>query len=236
MEVKLRSIIRSTPWFSIIKAASLSLAWLSPHLFWIYLFFAFYFYFSQSFYSIRLSLAFATILGFSSILDRTLHSAALLAVLFFLLFGIKDLAFTKRSRIHGVLLFLMLLVLTGLFLHAFDEWSGIPLLITSAGFGILFFSLGKDLFRIIAGESWRGRVPFVAGLLSLLAWQLVWTLLFLPLGFLHRYLFALLVFIVCGSLIALGFQGKRTVSSLLVGFSLFFALAVVLLVSVRWSP
>lgn len=237
MEAKLRSIIKSTPWFLIIKAVSLSLTWLYPRLFWAYLFLAFYFYFSQSFYSIRLSLAFATILGFSTLLDRALTSALLLAILFFLLLGIKDLAFTKRSRMHGVLLFLVLTALTGLFLHAFDEWGGTSLLLASAGFGILFFLLGKDLFRIVAGESsWYGRVPFVVGLVSFLIWQLLWALLFLPLGFLHRYFLALLVLLVGGWLIALKLRGKLTVPALIVGFSAFFAFAVVLLVSVRWAP
>ena len=235
MEAKLRSIIRSTPWFSIIKATALSLVWLSPRLFWVYLFLAFYFYFSQSFYSVRLSLAFATILGFSVFLDRTFPAAALLTVLFFLLLGIKDLAFVKRNRMQGVMFLLIILILAGLFFHAFNEWTGTPLLIASTGFAILFFLFARDLLRVVLGEAWPGHVSFMAGLLSLLAWQLSLVLLFLPMGFFPRYLFALLVLLVCGWFIALKLNGKLTASSLLVGFSAFFTIAVALLVSIRWT-
>lgn len=150
-------------------------------------------------------------------------SAAYFAFLFYLILGVKDLAFIARSIWQRVLNFsLAYLVFALFFYHSQSYW---PIKIAAVFIALIF------LFRDVA----RGRAA--TWLLSLAMLQGLWVISLLPVGFLNAANLAFLTYFVLADL-AFHYYNFGGVSRrrILTDVTFFVLLALAVFAFSRWSP
>lgn len=197
MEAKLKLISRRIPWSLLAKAGTFGIAWFMLP-WWLFFLLACYLYFSPSFQSVKLLLPFVLIIVAGIFLAHTSIHAAFMAVLFFLLAGIKEFFFIRRVEAYEALLFLLFFLFFLIFFGTVGEWRRASVFLSSVALGILFFFAAKSLLNFSEAKIALRRKTIFLGLLSFLMWQMSWALLFLPLAFFHQaaVLFLIAVFFV----------------------------------------
>ncbi|MEK7193214.1 MAG: hypothetical protein AAB652_00280 [Patescibacteria group bacterium] len=118
--------------------------------------------------------------------EPTVGMALFFAIAFFVIAGIKDLWFINRAAAYKVLIFLLFFLSSLLFFRAHREWHGLQVFASALSLGVLFFVLVKSFLSYGGGDGGRRRVVLTLGVMSLMLWQLVIVLLFLPLSFLSQ--------------------------------------------------
>ena len=194
MAVKLRSILRSIPWFLIFKAAVFGAAWLFLP-FWLFLLIALYLYFFPPFQIFSLGLPFLFTIASAAVFERGLVMGAFLGLIFYLILGIKDLVFIKRVPAYKVMTVALIFLITSGFFHRFSNWGSLSVTFWSFVFAAIFFLLIKNLVNYEEFSSLRtfraGRSEKLLGfgILGLLGLELAFLLLFLPFSFYYQIAF-----------------------------------------------
>lgn len=236
MGERLRSILRKAHWSLALKGCAFGAGWLwLPG--WLFALLALFLYFKPFFQPGKLLRSFLVLLGlaagFSALTPALLPFfsgigelfAALLAGLFFLLMGIKDLAFVHRTGRY-------LLLYAGLFLGVFvlSFWYAAPrdllrLFLVTA----LFLTASTFLFREFLGvmrdnlflgvpgteeaaSVWdeRKRRRLLVWALAFLVFQLFWAVNLLPIGFLMQASLLLLLVVLGSDALRAHVQGALT--------------------------
>jgi hypothetical protein len=226
----------------VLRAVIFGAAWfLLP--FWLFLVVALYLYFSSLFRPFKLIFPFLVTLFFAFAEQPQFFTAILLAAIFYLILGIKDLVFIDRKSDYGILILLiMFLIFTRLFSH-YENWSTRSAFFYAFAAGVSFFILfiglsgehvseGVAVTEAGAGSKSRLIMPAVA---SLAVWQITLAVFFLPLEFLYQ---SALAFLFAAVLLEIASDYLNNVLSrrkMLVYFSAFLTAAVFILGSARWG-
>lgn len=217
----------------LLKAGMFGLGWWALPI-WIFVPVALYLYFVPPFQPLRLALPFALTLAAALMVPANPWFAALLAGIFFLVLGIKNLIFINRFASHQLLVFLVLFLVFANFFSRFENWQSWAVPIWASGLAVLFFFLTQELFKY---ESVRGRRErfALAGIGGLFVFQLSAALLVMPLNYFSQTAFLFLASVILLDLL-LGYSSDHLDRrKILADFSIFFVLAVVLLASARWG-
>jgi hypothetical protein len=238
MATKLKSILKRIPWLLALKATALGLAWLSLP-FWAFLAVAGALYLIPLFRPAALALPFFFVLAVGFLLPPSLGGAALIGVLGFLVFGIKDLVLVRRMAAYRFLIALLVLVILASF---FVRRPMAPLaeVFAALGAGAAFYLLLRRFEAHAATEEAGLFAPsplsFVgAGICALLGAEFLWTFSFLPFAALSATALAFVVFALLFDFFTGRIQGTLVRRDILLAGSLFLVAATFLLVSAPWE-
>jgi hypothetical protein len=237
MEEKLRSILRRIHWSLTLKAIIFATSWfLLPA--WLFFIVALYMYVVPRFRSMTFIFPFAVLMFFAISEAPSLLGALLFSVLFYLLLGVKELGFIdKRTPYEALILSLSFLAYTQFF-SRFVAWGSIGVFFYAFAVSFMFFLLCRGFLRYAVfnkedGATRRGLLG--AGIIAFFVWELLLTVVFLPLNFLYQ---SALLFIITAVLfdLVLDYATSELVrGKLLINFSVFFTFLVIILGSVRWA-
>ena len=238
MGVKLKSILKSTPWFLICKATALGVAWLTLPL-WVFVALSLYFYFVPSFQSMRLWYPFLLTLIIAIMLDSTLGSAVLIAAAFYLLFGIKDLVFIDRLTAYRILVALLIVIFSLAFFVRFHPAST-ALFFAALVVPLSFFLLirGFLIYRRIQGHEsahLTRREGVLTGIGAFALWQLASVLFFAPLEPAYRVLLFSVAALLSGYLLLSSLEGRLRRNDVITSFTVWFVSLVFILTLNEWS-
>ncbi len=217
----------------LIKACIFSIGWLVLPL-WAFFILSLYFYLVPFFQPFKLLIPFILTLLAAAILPYGFWFAVLLGILFFLLFGIKNLILVNRFDNHQLIVFLILFLMFFVFFLNFENWQEWAISLVSFWIGLSFFFLFNELadYSRVSGES---KKIIVSVLGSFLIWQAAMVILFLPLNYFYQTALLFLSSVILTDIL-LGYLGgiigRR---KMLVDFSIFFVIAVVILASANWG-
>jgi len=175
-------------------------------------------------------------------LPHTFFTACFLAVVFYLLLGIKELTFIERFTAYQVLELLLLFLTSWYFFEtARSIDSGMSFFASLAPAAVFFFltwnlSRRPELGgRLSVSREEKLRTFLEIGVASFILWQLALVLLFVPLGTFERSgLFLITNFFFVEILFSRG-RGVLTRPRLLFNFSLVFIFVVGILAAAEWS-
>ncbi|RJP44175.1 hypothetical protein C4587_02200 [Candidatus Parcubacteria bacterium] len=240
MEAKLKSAIRRIPWSLVLKTGAVGVIWLTLPV-WIAVCAALCFYFVPAFQVRKLALSFALFLWFLAFLDPTPWRAILIASIFYLILGIKDLVLIDRASAYETLI---LLIVAGLFLQFFSQAEfpvGLRMLASTSLLGFLFFLLMRgflhhpdtppSLFRPTSGF----REFFLAALGGFVIWQGAIVLLFLPINLFYQSAILFLIALVFLEVFPYHNGGRLTRGRVVMIFSAFFVLSTVIAATAEWN-
>ncbi len=146
MEIKLKSTLSQIPWWLVCRAGLAALTWWwFP--FWVFFLVVNYFYWVP-FFEVRAFLVpFLFLLGLGFVSPPGWWGALGIALIFFLILGVKELLFVQRTHIYEILSLLVLFF--GVFYLAYfiQEISQIDLPFLFFFAGIFFFALRESAFR-----------------------------------------------------------------------------------------
>ncbi len=217
----------------LIKACIFSIGWL-VFPFWAFLIISLYFYLVPLFQPFKLFVPFILTLLAAAILPYGFWFAVLLGILFFLLFGIKNLILVNRFDNHQLIVFLILfLMFFGFFWH-FENWQRWTVSLISFGIGFFFFFLFKELASYSQGSSESKKI-IVSVLGSFLLWQAAMVILFLPLNYFYQTALLFLSSVILTDILLEYLGGVIGRRKILADFSIFFVIAVVILTSANWG-
>jgi hypothetical protein len=217
----------------VIKSFILSLSWFFLP-FWAFFVVSFYFYLVPFFRPFKLLVPFILTLATAFIVPHSPWFGVFLAILFFLLLGIKNLIFINRFDNHQLVVFLILfLIFFGFFRH-FEDWQKSIISLASLGLGLSFFFLFNELADY-SKESGKKSKIFISGLGSFLLWQVAMAVLFLPLNYFYQTAILFLFSVILTDILLEYFGGKIGKRKILWDFSIFFVIAVIVLASANWE-
>lgn len=236
METKLKSILSRIHWSLALKAAVFGAAWfIFP--FWAFALIGLYFYFFPFFNSAKFLLPFLILVFLAGTQPENVWFSIFLAVLFYLILGIKNLMIIKRSEASEVLIMLVLFSVFVRFFSAVDNWSGYLAFFGFLLVGILSFLLLSGLMTV--GSEARGKIrnkpKIYVAILAFILWQVSLAVLFLPLNFLYQ---SALMFVFAATIVGLfmdHLRGELTRYRILANFSIFFTFTVIILGSAQWG-
>lgn len=241
MAEKLGSILRRTHWFLAVKALAFGAGWLLFGWWW-FLALSLYLYLIPAFKPFKLGVPFLLTLVFSVLAEKNLWMAIYLAVLFYLILGIKDLLLINRRAAYETLIFLLLFLTLFNFYGSFDDWLGWGVIFWSLASVLVFFVLSRwfvgyseFLDNAEVGDQVSRKVFLTLGLISLLVWQLMWVLLFLPLSALYQTSLVFLAAVIFFELALSYLKGQPLTKKAMLSFSIFFVLLVFVLASSSWE-
>jgi len=240
MVAKLRLISSPIPWFLVIKAVALGGIWYFLP-FPVFLLLALYFYFVPLFRPSELRAPFLVTLVLAFFLPSGFWSAAFLIVMIYLILGTKDLIFINRKAVYETIVFLSMFTLFFYFFLEFGTWFGFLSVLGSIVVAFFVYLLLKGFINYegVLGEKFtaedRSHRFLVVGLSSFLIWQLIWVLVFLPVGAIYQTAILFLVSIVLLEFVLAYFNRSLTPRKVLVNFTLFFIFMVLILTSTRWE-
>lgn len=222
-----------------LKAALLAAAWLIlPG--WFFLLLSFYFYFVPIFHPWKVFLPFLCFLFLAFNGPVNFGFAVILAVLFYIILGIKDLIFIdRRSAYNNLVLVLIFLLDIWFFSSFFGDSVGrlgiVSIFLLSAISCLLyreFLTYGKS---DLSGAGFAGRVNLALGLAWLIISQISLAVIFLPVNFLYQT--ALIFFLSAAFLGLVSTYLSETISRemILMNFSVVFVFLVIALGSVQWG-
>ncbi len=216
----------------LLKSAIFSLSWFFLP-FWLFLIPAFYFYFFPLFNSKQLALPFFLTLLAAAILPQNFWFSLFFGILLYLIIGIKNLLFVNRSVHHQFLVFLLLFLIFYGFFSGFESWQRWDISLWALGPSLVFLFLVKELadYNSLAGH-WQKNL--IIGLASFIIWQLSLAIFFLPLNYFYATALLFLVAVLLADILLEYFDGHLARQKILVDFSIFFVLAVIILASSKW--
>ena len=144
-----------------LKAGILGFLWLFLP-FWIFLAAAFYFYFFPFFQPLRLALPFFLTLVMAAIYRSAdpgnVWFSVFIALLFFLILGIKNLIFVNRFMAHQLLVFFLLFLTFLSFFSGFETWRSWTISFFALGVSAIFLLLVKELadyYSPLESHGWK---------------------------------------------------------------------------------
>ena len=189
MAAKLKSISKQIPWSLALKALSFGVAWVAlPYpLFFVA---ALTLYFVPVFDSRRFLFPFAVAVALGWFLPENIFSFLLLAVIFFVMRGVRDLVFVDRVQAYQILLLLFLVACASVFFGSVHRVQGSALLL-SALMAFVVWRLVRGFFEYaLAHGGIMSRYERVADivplLLSFFLFELTLVILALPLNSLSQ--------------------------------------------------
>lgn len=240
LELKLTSTrIR---WSLAVKAAAFGAGWLFLP-FWAFLLLAAYFYLRPLFQPAKLLVPFLLLLYFTAVEPRSFWFAALFAVLFYFIIGIKNFHIIDRRSIQEILALLLIFLLLEKFYAGVSGWDSAFAVFGALGIGTAVFFLSKTALagnsvaagRLLSGRAATNKENVSILVLALLSSELILTALFLPLSFLYQSAVALVIFTVLfeivGDFLSDRLERKRVLFALATGF-IFLA---IILGSAQWT-
>jgi len=240
MVEKLKSISKPIPWSLVAKSVVLSGVWyFLPLPFFLAL--ALFFYFVPLFKPSDLGAPFMVTLVLSFFLETGFWTAFFMAVAMYLILGTKDLIFINRKAVYETLVFILLFTLFMYFFLELGTWFGIMSVLWSVVIGFFSFALFRGFInydRVLSEELGpeAGSHKFlVIGLASFFIWQLLWVLVFLPVGPTYQTAILFLVSIILLEFVLAYFSRNLTPRRVLFNFTLFFIFLVFILTSTRWE-
>jgi hypothetical protein len=234
-------ILKATIFSALLVAANFSwLAWI------LFVGFAFYFYFrpplnnSRFFYSFFILFSCSLIiLGKIGEFGYRLPAAAFFGVLFFMLLGIKNLAFINRQSIfHAVNGFLLLSVFLCFFSANKSEWFALKYLLAGAGIFLIireflkFFWQENKKDSASEGKSFIFLSSFVS---AFLAMEVIWAIALLPMGFLNSSAFALVFILILEDFLLNYSAGSFNTRLILRNVTVFTLLTIAIFAASSWS-
>lgn len=217
----------------ILKAAVLGLGWLFLP-FYAFLLLAVYFYFVPFFQQFKLLVPFILTIAVTASLPYEIWFAFFIGLLFFLILGIKNLVLVNRFENHQLTVFLLLfLIFLSLFSH-FESWQAWTASAALLGTGFSFFFLFEELADYTRERSERKKL-IVAALGALLIWQGASVIIFLPLNYFYQTAILFLSAIIMADLFLEYIAKKLDRRKILSDFSIFFAMASIILASANWG-
>jgi hypothetical protein len=249
MAEKLRSISARIPWSLAVKAAIFGFAWYALPRGW-FVVVALLLYCIPLFRIWRSAIPFATLLVLADIIPSgpyALYLAAAFGGAYFLLDGVKNLAFIDRHAAYRTLVLLLMFAAVAVFFSRATcaasgpcptPGSAVESLLVAA----LIFLFVREVLRSAAYHGAPEREPdrfarasLAAGLVAILLWEFLWTLLFLPLNFFSQTALAFLAVVVLLELAELRVHGRLARRAILLHASIFVAFLVILLAANSWT-
>jgi hypothetical protein len=234
MAAKLRLISKTIPWSLLGKSLVAAAVWLVlPY--WLFLIPAVGFYFIPFFEPRRLLLPFLLFLVFAALLPRGFSSALLLALVFFLIIGTKNLVLVDRAAAYETLFFVLFFLAAAAFFGDFQSPSG-RIFAASAGAALVFALLLKNFlgyspkFAALAGRE----KLLITGLAGIIVWQWLLAILFLPMNRFYQTALLFLGGAVLAELLFAYVSGSLEKKKLLAWFSVFFAAVAMILAANNW--
>ncbi|MCL4437431.1 hypothetical protein M1513_00080 [Patescibacteria group bacterium] len=231
MAIKLKSALKTIPWSLAAKAVITAGSWLLLP-FWVFVLVVFYFYFIPLFRPFKFIALFLSFLILAFLLPVNWAAALALAVVFFLILGIKDLIFIERRTVYeiSVLLISLLAFISFFSIYSFLDISslkGVVLIL------ILGYFLLRGLIDYLRTGTDNRAVDLASFVISLIISELLLVLLIMPFDFYSRLALTFLVFILLLDLNIHYFERKLTNRKILIDFTIFFILAAVILASIN---
>lgn len=152
-----------------------------------------------------------------------------LGIIFFIIFGLTAFIFTNRFLAYGLFntVLLVFIFLTIQFLSWSFLVSSLILFITLALIfheTFLFFSINL-----------KDRIWFASFILGLLALELSWLLVFLPLGVINSAVFLALFFLLVRDTLLVHFQGHLNLSFVFRELTFFVFLSIIIFAASKWT-
>lgn len=240
MAAKLELISKPIPWSLVVKAALLGGVWFFLP-FPIFLILAFYFYLVPLFKPLELGACFLVTLVFSFLIPESFPSAVFLGVVFYLILGVKDLVFIHRKAVYQAVVLLTIFLMDLYFFFELGGWFGFRTLFWSVLVAFFSFLLMRGFLKyegVVEEEAgWAaGWHKFlILGLVGFLTWELMFVLLFLPLGFIYQTAILFLTSVVFLELTLAYFNRCLSPRKVLFNFTLFFIFVVFILAGTKWE-
>ncbi len=238
MATELKLTLKQIHWSLVAKAGFLGLAW-AYFPFLIFLSLALFFYFFPFFKSFKFLFPFLLFLVLISpgLADKSFWLAFLIAFIFYMIFGVKDLLFIKRRSSYEAAIFGIALILFWVFFSQVQDWLGVGMILGSFGVAIILFFLFlnvtqyDEFFKTKEVRVDGFRKSLIAGFLSFWIWQLIWVMVFLPFSPFYR---SVMLFIVAWFLMEamLSYlRGELNRRKILINFTVLFCFTVFILAS-----
>ena len=176
---------------------------------------------------------FGALFALSFFLSSSGINAIFLAILSFLLFGIKNLDIIERDVAYEMLVFLTLFLAAENILRTVPHWGTLVGTLSALSYAILFWVFARAL-------PWedgvkRERNKFLPVLLSFLAFELAMVLLFLPIEFISAACILFLFSVFSCFFLERHAEGRSTAAYLLKTFGAFALAAGFILVLSSWK-
>ena len=252
MAEKLKSISAQIPWYLAVKAAAFGFAWYAMPRGW-FLVVALGLYCIPLFHTLRLAVPMATLLIVSDLIPHGPYAglvALALAGAFFLLDGVKNLVFIDRHAAYRALALVLLFAALALFFSraicssdGLCSPPGMVVLESLIVAGVAFFVI-RDILRSASHHAQESATAaaehlanshLVAGLSTILLWELWWVLLFLPLNFFSQTALAFLAAVMVLELCELRISHRLDRRAILLHTSILITFLVVLLAANEWT-
>lgn len=235
MAAKLKLTSRTIPWSLLIKAFAAAASWLIlPYRLFFVLVLGFYF--IPFFEPRRLLLPFGLFLFFAALLPANVPSALLLAFIFFLILGIKDLILVDRTAAYEMLFFALFFLAALGFFSRFESPSG-EFFPAAVGVVLIFVLLLKNFLGFSPEFSaLPSRERFlVAGIAGLILSQWLFAVLFLPMNRFYQAALAFLGGTILAELLFTYVSKSLERRKILAYFSVFFTVVAVVLALNSWK-
>jgi len=246
MAARSRLILRQIHWSLLVKGVGIAALWYLAGiwgiLWYVALFIALRLFFIPLGNPFRLLFLFVIALVVLWSAPLGLAAALFLAVLFYLIFGIKDFVFVDRGVAYEITSLLIFFVASLLFFVTFESWENYKAFFYLAIVGALFFFLVRGVTkykkrgeRSEQGKKEKRRAVLVLGAGSLLLVEIGAALLFVPMSSFYQ---ATIFFTAAFVLIELlpGYLDERlTRERVLVSCTLLFLVAVFVLAESNWG-
>jgi hypothetical protein len=233
MVIKLKSVLRAVPWSLVAKAAIIGAVWLYLP-FWLFILAALYFYFIPFFRPFKFAAAFLIFLVLAGILPFYWWVAAILAIIYALILGVKDLVFIDRRFAYETLVFFLFFLAFAVYFlnYHFLEGSAVLASVLMTIFGYFLIKNLMDYLKINVSGRLKRTASF---LIVFLVAEIIFVLLLLPFDFYPRLALGFLFFVFLVDLVLSYLEAKLTNRKILIDFTIFFAMAVIILASVNWG-
>lgn len=195
------------------------------------------FYFRHFFDTRRFFYSFAVLSAVSLIAVKAFNGwsigvGAASGILFFVLFGIKDLAFVKRREIYYFFNCFLLLAVFGLFFGADKQHFFIfKYLAASAA----VFLLSAELLNLMLPALVGVKKNLVAGVFALSAVQFLWAVAFLPIGFANSAALMTVIVLFLEDFIVHHFSGTLNRRLILRNATAFLILILAIFAASEWT-
>lgn len=237
METKLPSILRRIPWSLALKSLAAGLAWYALPL-WAALLAAVYFYFAPLFEARKFAFPFLVLLFLMWAEPVSFLMALVLAGVFFLLLGIKDLVFIDRSSAYEILVMLLEALIVVRFAGRIGAaaWVSAPALACVLFLLLLgFLSHEQAAVPSEAARSRRLRRAVMAGAGALLFGEYLTVLSFLPLWAPYASIAAMFFLFLLAETLSASVRGKFEYGAAFFNAALVVGATALLLGGVGWK-
>lgn len=157
-------------------------------------------------------------------------AAIFFSLLFYLILGLKNLAFVHRWQWYSLLNFLLFYIL---FL-AFFLVEGKLFIFSSLGVIVVSFLLLREYIKFGASNFSKRRI-IVSWALTLMVLEIVWAINLLPMGFLNSANLALLIVVVLSNLTINHFRGTLTKNVIMTNAISASLIALLIFITSKWS-